>query len=317
MKIADLQVLIKIAEHQSITAAANHLDISTSAASIALKRIEQALGAQLFVRTTRQLRLSSEGERYLPICQQALDLLQQGQMAINDERQTINGEVRMSMSSEMGRNLMRTLLNGLMVQHPALSLRLHVSDNQVDFYRDGVDVALRAMASGTVKESNFYGFKICNIPHLLCASPQYLEKYGLPTKPSELIKHNALLYKLYKITHDNWTLYKGEEEYKVKMLSNRAVNDGDLVRRWCIDGVGIAKKSVIDIAEDLLKGHLQRVMPDYQIPVTELWLVLPSRQMITPAVRLIRDELKETINALRLKLINNGMLSKNEWPEYK
>jgi DNA-binding transcriptional LysR family regulator len=314
MKMADLRVVIKIAELQSITAAANQLDISSSAASIALKRIENEVGAALFVRTTRQLRLSSEGERYLPLCQQALDLLQQGQQAINDERQSINGEVRMAMSSEMGRNLMRNLLNDLLAHHPDVTLRLHVSDTRVDFYRDGVDVALRAMIAGAVNESNFYGFKICNIPHFLCASPQYLAKYGAPTHPGELIVHNALLYKLYNVTHDTWLLLHGNQEHKIKMTSNRACNDGDLVRRWCVDGVGIAKKSAIDVAQDMLAGRLQRVMPDYQIPLTELWLVLPSRQMITPAIRLIRDELKQKISALRVQLINNKTLAEHEWP---
>ncbi|MDO6684628.1 MULTISPECIES: LysR family transcriptional regulator [unclassified Agarivorans] len=316
MKVADLQVVLKIAELQSITEAANQLDMSSSAASIALKRIENALGTQLFVRTTRQIRLSAEGERYLPLCQQALDLLQQGQMAINEEKQAINGEVRMALSSEMGRNLMRNLLNQVMEQHHDLTLRLHVSDSQVDFYRDGVDVALRAMITGAAKETNFYGFKICNIPHLLCASPDYLAKHGTPSSPKDLAEHNALLYKLYKVVHDNWLLIKDDEEYKVKMVSNRAANDGDLVRRWCIDGVGIAKKSAIDVAEDLMAGRLQRFMSDYRIPVTELWLVLPSRQMISPAIRLIRDELKQKINALRLELIKHNLFDEHEWPEH-
>ncbi|KAA8597657.1 Transcriptional regulator [Vibrio cyclitrophicus] len=314
MKIADLQVLIKIAELQSITAAANQLDMSSSAASVALKRIEQSLGAQMFVRTTRQLRLSPEGERYLPLCQQALDLLQQGQMVINEEQQSINGEVRMAMSSEMGRNLMRGLLNNVMVQQPALSLRLHVSDSRVDFYRDGVDVALRAMTKSAVKELNLYGFKICNIPHFLCASPNYIEEHGAPHSLEELSLHNALLYKLYEVTHDGWELYQGEDKHKVRVNSNRAVNDGDIVRRWCLDGVGIAKKSVIDVSDDLLAGRLQRVMSQYQIPLTEMWLVLPSRQLISPAIRLIRDELKAKINELRSKLIEKEILVDSDWP---
>ena len=315
MKIADLQVLIKIAEHLSITAAANQLDMSSSAASIALKRIEKTLGAELFVRTTRQLRLSAEGERYLPLCQQALDLLQQGQIEIHHERQEINGEVRMSVSSEMGRNLMRGLLNEIMDKHPSLTLRLHASDSQVDFYRDGVDVALRAMVAGAAEETNLYGFKVCNIPHVLCASPDYLAKHGVPSTPKELTEHNTLLYKIYNVLHDSWVIYQGDEEYKLKMSSNRAVNDGDIVRRWCVDGVGIAKKSAIDVSQDLLAGRLKRFMSDYTIPVTEMWLVLPSRQMISPAIRLIRDELVAKISEVRAELISSGLLEEHEWPE--
>ena len=314
MKIEDLQVLLKVAELHSITAAANQLDISSSAASVALKRIEQQLGTQLFVRTTRKIRLSPEGERFLPLCQQAVDLLQQGVMRISEKQQDINGEVKMAMSSEMGRNLMRVLLNDIMNEYEDLSLRLLVSDSRVDFYRDGVDVALRAMTKSAVQELNMYGFKICNIPHFICASPTYIEKHGEPTTPEELANHNALLYKLYELTHDGWDLFKEKEKFKVKVKSNRAVNDGDIVRRWCVDGVGVAKKSVIDIAEDLLAGRLQRIMPAYHIPLTEMWLVLPSRQLITPAIRHIRDELKVKINQLRNALLDNNMISEEEWP---
>ncbi|WP_286937075.1 MULTISPECIES: LysR family transcriptional regulator [unclassified Pseudoalteromonas] len=315
MKIADLQVLLKVAELQSITAAANQLDMSSSAASVSLKRIEQALGAQIFVRTTRQIRLTPEGERYLPLCQQALDLLQQGQVLIHEEQQSISGEVRIAVSSEMGRNLMRVLLNNIMDKHSEVTLRLQASDSRADFYRDGIDVALRALTKEAAQELNLYGFKICNIAHVLCASPDYIKKHGEPLTSDDLLNHNALLYKLYEVVHDGWELYNDNQKYKVKMSSDRAVNDGDIVRRWCVDGTGIAKKSAIDVAEDLLAGRLKRLMPDYKIPLTEMWLVLPSRQLITPAIRLIRDELKHTISQLRKNLIAQGIINEQEWPD--
>ena len=315
VKTADLQVLLKVAELNSITAAAKQLDMSSSAASVALKRIEQALGAQLFVRTTRQLRLTSEGERYLPLCQQALALLQQGQRLIHEEQYTISGEVRIAVSSEMGRNLMRVLLSKLMRRHREVTLRLHVSDSRADFYRDGVDVALRAVTQEAAKDLNLYGFKISNIPHVLCASPHYLTQHGEPLTPADLPQHNALLYKLYDVVHDRWELYHNNQQYKIKMNSDRAVNDGDIVRRWCQDGEGIAKKSAIDVGPDLLAGSLHRLMPQYTFALTQMWLVLPSRQFISPAIRLIRDELIQTIADLREQLIAQGIVTNQEWPE--
>ena len=314
MKITDLQVLLTIAELRSITAAAHKLDMSSSATSVALKRIESTLGAQIFVRTTRQLRLTPEGERYLPLCQQALNLLQQGQVLIHEEQKSISGEVRIAVSSEMGRNLMRVLLNNVMNNYSEVTLRLHASDSRVDFYRDGVDVALRAITKDAAKDLNLYGFKICNIPHVLCAAPEYIAKHGEPLTPDDLPQHNALLYKLYEVVHDGWELVNDNKKYKIKMNSDRAVNDGDIVRRWCIDGEGLAKKSAIDVAQDLLSGRLKRLMPDYKVPLTEMWLVLPSRQLISPAIRLIRDELKETISGLRMQLIAKKILTETEWP---
>ncbi|MDP5254672.1 MULTISPECIES: LysR family transcriptional regulator [unclassified Vibrio] len=314
LKISDLKAVLVIAELQSITLAAQQLNISSSAASIALKRIEQSLGTQIFIRTTRKIRLTPEGEQFLPLCQQALALLQQGQSLINEEQQTIRGDIRMAMSSEMGRNLMRELLNSCLEQHPEIILRLHVSDSRADFYRDGVDVALRAMTKETVKELNLHGFKICNIPHSLCASPLYFEKNDLPTHPNELVDHNTLHYKLYDTIHDIWDFYREGQHYRVRVSGNRAVNDGDIVRRWSVDGVGIAKKSMIDIADDLLERRLIRIMPEYQIPLTEMWLVLPSRQLISPAIRLIRDELKDKIKQRRSALIKEKIITENEWP---
>lgn len=314
VKTEDLDVFIKVAEVSSITGAAKKLDISSSAASMAIKRIEEQLGVALFVRSTRKIRLTVEGERYLPMAKQALSALEQGLSLVTEEAQCINGELRMATSSEMGRNLMRELLNNVMKAHPSLSVRLHVSDSRVDFYRDGVDVALRAMTKDAVKESQMYGFKVCNIPHFVVASPKYLEEKGEPKVLNELTEHNALLYKLYDQTHNTWELIKGTEKQKVKVNSDRAVNDGDIVRRWCVDGVGIAKKSVIDVADDLLTKKLQRILTDYRIPLTEMWLMLPSRHLITPAVRLIRDELKLVIENKRERLIEAGVITEQEWP---
>ncbi|TKF91599.1 LysR substrate-binding domain-containing protein, partial [Vibrio sp. F13] len=156
---------------------------------------------------------------------------------------------------------------------------------------------------GAAQESNLYGFKICDIPHVLCASPDYIENHGRPLVPDDLYQHKALLYKLYEVVHDGWDLYHGDQKYRIKMNSDRAVNDGDIVRRWCIDGVGIAKKSAIDVGEDLLAGRLERILVNSDIPLTEMWLILPSRQLISPAIRLIRDELKVRIHQLRDNLL--------------
>ena len=170
-------------------------------------------------------------------------------------------------------------------------------------------------AKDAAKELNLYGFKICNIPHVLCAAPGYIAEHGQPKCPDDLSQHNALLYKLYEVVHDGWEFYHKDQKYKVKMNSDRAVNDGDIVRRWCIDGQGIAKKSAIDVAQDLLSGKLKRIMPKYSIPLTEMWLVLPSRQLISPAIRLIRDELKQHIYHLRAQLILKELITSDEWPQ--
>lgn len=98
---------------------------------------------------------------------------------------------------------------------------------------------------------------------------------------------------------------------KIKMSGNRASNDGDLVRRWCVAGKGMAIKSCLDMANDLLSGKVVNVMPEFKPRSTELWLICPSRQSITPAVRLLRDMFKEKTTAILNQLIEKGILDNN------
>ena len=311
MQLEDLRVVIKVAEFRSITAAATHLDMQMATASAAVKRIESTLGVELFVRTTRHLRLSSAGERYLPQCIAAMSMLDQAKQAIHNDLDIISGEVRLAVSSDLGRNIAIPWVDGFMEQYPQVTLRVHISDSNIDFYRDALDIALRY---GAPADSNLYGFKICNVPRLLVASPSYLELHGTPEHPKDLLNHQGLFYQLHNILNDTWhvTGVKADVErsYKIKLKSYCAANDGDLVRRWCVAGKGVAVKSSLDIANDLLSGRLVPLLPDYKVPQGELWLICPSRQSITPTVRLLRDMFRERTKVILTQLVDNGRLEK-------
>jgi DNA-binding transcriptional LysR family regulator len=308
MQTADLQVVLKVAEFRSITAAATHLNMRTATASAAVKRVENTLGVELFIRTTRHLRLSSAGERFIPQCEQALIILDQASQRTKGHLDIVDGELRIAVSSDLGRNLVTPWLDEFMEIHPKVSLRLNVSDSNIDLYRDAVDIAIRY---GSPDAANLYGFKICNVPRVLCATQGYLDKYGTPKHPHDLQSHNGLFYQLYDITHDVWEFSDRKKAYKIRMNGNRASNDGDLVRRWCAAGKGLAVKSSLDMSVDLLSGNVVGLMPEFKPTPTELWLVCPSRQLITPAVRLLRDKLKEKCTAILHQMIEKGVLNES------
>ncbi|MBA6384177.1 LysR family transcriptional regulator [Colwellia sp. BRX10-6] len=306
MLLEDLNVILKVAEFRSITAAAESLDMHTATASAAIKRVERALGVDLFIRTTRSLRLSVAGERYIPNCQQALQMLDVAKQNVKDDLDIIDGELRISIPSDLGRNLVLPWFDEFMEEHTGISVKLHVSDSNIDFYRDPVDIALRY---GSPNDANLYGFKICNVPRVICATPQYLEAHGIPKHPNDLTTHNGLLYKLHDIVHDVWEFSYKSEFIKVKMKSNRVSNDADLVRRWCVSGKGIAVKSSLDMSYDLLSNQLVTLLTGFVPKPTELWIICPSRQTITPAVRLLREHLKIKCNYVLTQLINKGILA--------
>jgi DNA-binding transcriptional LysR family regulator len=309
MLLEDLQVVLKVAEFKSITAAAASLDMRTATASAAVKRVEKFLGTELFVRTTRYLRVSNAGERYLPQCQQALLMLNQAKQNMKDDQLIIDGELRIALSSDLGRNLVSPWLDEFMETHTKITLKVNISDSNIDFYRDSVDIALRY---GSPNDAGLYGFKICNIPGILCATQTYLNKYGTPKHPHDLTSHNGLFYQLHDITHDVWNFSKNEDNYKIKMTGNRASNDGDLVRRWCVASQGLAVKSCLDMSQDLLSGNVISVMPQFKARPTELWLICPSKQSITPAVRLLRDAVKAKCYTILHQLVDKGFVDKND-----
>ncbi len=311
MLLEDLQVILKVAEFRSITQAAANLDMRTATASAAVKRVEASLGVELFVRTTRSLRLSNAGERYLPQCEEALQMLEKAKLNMKGDLDIIDGELRIAVSSDLGRNLAMGWIDEFMEQYPRVSLRAYLSDSNVDFYRDSIDMALRY---GSPSDSNLYGFKICTVPKILCATPEYLAKHGAPTHPNDLYDHNGLLYQVRDVIHDVWDFkhidssQDSNENFKIKMKANRSSNDADLVRRWCVAGKGLAIKSGVDMANDLLAGNLVHVMPNYQAKPTELWLVCPSKQSITPAVRILRDSFRAKSKAILHQLVERGIL---------
>jgi DNA-binding transcriptional LysR family regulator len=237
-------------------------------------------------------------------------MLDQAKQNMKDDLDIVDGELRIALSSDLGRNLAISWLDEFLETYPEVSLRTNVTDSNIDFYRDSVDMALRY---GSPSDANLYGFKICNVPGVLCATPNYLDSHGTPEHPHDLVSHNGLFYQLYDITHDHWSFSHESTgaEYKIKMNGNRASNDGDLVRRWCAAGKGLAVKSSLDMSAELLSGKVVSIMPEFKPRSTELWLIFPSRQSITPAARLLRDSFKEKSVAILNQLIDKGILDEN------
>lgn len=290
MNTSDLSLFIRIAETGSVTESAKQHGISTAAASSALKRLEKQLDIQLFIRTTRQLRLTAQGEQFLFHCRQALDALEQGRVSANEIVGKIAGELRLSVSSDLGRNVIMPWLDELMDKHPSVSINLNVGDSLSNFFIDEVDVALRY---GKPEDSSMVAFHIATINRITCASPTYIANHGQPSHPDELRTHNCLLYRLDGRLFNQWEFMDKSGSYKVKVSSNRVSNDTDIVRRWAVAGKGIAHRSQIDIHDDIRNGNLVPILPEYHSPPAQLYLLCPSRKQVTPAVIAFREMLRE------------------------
>ncbi|QYK01138.1 LysR family transcriptional regulator [Shewanella psychrotolerans] len=289
MQLADLILFVRVADCGSLTGAAVELDISTAVASAGLKRLEKELDTVLFIRSTRSLRLTAAGERYLSYCRRALEDLRLGEQALACAKSQIGGLLSIALPSDAGRNFILPWLDMLMDEHPNLQLRLHLSDSLTDFYHDKIDVALR---SGTPKDSNLVAFKICSAKRVLCASPDYLKIHGQPESLTDLEQHNCLFFMLDQRTHDQWCFYKDDQAQKVRVSGNRTCNDAEVARKWAIAGKGVVYKSSLDLADDLKSGALVPLLTQYTGESADLYLVCPGRQHVTQLVIMLREHLR-------------------------
>jgi DNA-binding transcriptional LysR family regulator len=292
MNTSDINLFIRIVETGSITEVAKQQGLTTAAVSSALKRLEKQLDLQLLIRTTRQLRITPQGEQFLFHSRQALRTLEQGRISAHQLQGRISGKLRLSISSDLGRNSALPWIDELLDLHPSLSIDLSVGDSLSDFYLDQVDVALRY---GKPQDSTMVSFHIATLKRVTCASPSYLSTFGEPLHPDDLRQHNCLLHRRSGRLFNHWEYMDNAKACNIKVEGNRVSNDTDIVRRWAISGKGIAYRSQIDVMSDLRDGSLVEVLPLYQSPPVELHLICPSSKQVSPAVIELRELLRKKL----------------------
>jgi DNA-binding transcriptional LysR family regulator len=296
MHLRDLELFVTTAAQGGLSAAARLLDISPAVASASLKRLETDLGTALFVRTTRSMRLTVAGERLLARCRPLLDGLREAEEELRANETTIEGQLQISMPSDLGRHVVLPWLNAFQALHPGVRLRLQLTDRLADIYREPVDIALRF---GKPRDSGMVALPLLEDNHrVLCAAPAYLARRGVPASPRELAAHNCLCFMVDETVNDRWRFRKGDEEIEVAVRGDRVADDSEIVRRWALDGLGLCYRSRIDVQADLARGALRIVCADWEGNNQPLYMVLAGRRQVSPAVRMLREFLAEKMKTL-------------------
>lgn len=296
IRFDDLQVFVHAAQSGSFSAAARQLDLSPALASSAVQRLERALGIRLLQRSTRRMRLSEDGERYLPHAQAILAAVAGGDAALAQGRDAIAGTLRLSAPSDLGRNLLLPWLDEFQRSHPQVSLHLRISDQAADFFRESLDAGLRY---GMLADSSLVSLPLLPANRrTVCASPAYLARHGTPRTPEALRQHNCLRYVMGEQTHDRWNFHLPDGARAIAVGGDRSSDDADVVRRWAVAGLGVTYKSRLDVWADLQAGRLVELFPpDYGEPAP-LQLVCAHRSAVTPALQALRGFLIERLEEM-------------------
>ncbi len=285
IRLDDLALFVRTAALGSFSKAAREVNLLPGQASAAIGRLERELDIRLFARSTRSLRLTEEGKRYLPFAQDALQAMRDGFDGIRGDANSLTGTLQIAAPSDFGRNLLLPWISEFRRAHPNLDIQLMVSDQVTDVFRVPVDIALRY---GPIDDASYVALPVApGNRRVLVASPDYVARHGPLATLDGLAAHNCLQFRLRGRTYDRWSFPLPAGERVVQVAGRLVTDDAEVVRRWALAGEGIAYKSWLDVSADVAQGRLHVLLPELPGEATPLNLVCPHRRQFSPAVKLL------------------------------
>ncbi|MES2072976.1 MAG: LysR substrate-binding domain-containing protein [Pseudomonadota bacterium] len=290
--LGDIRLFVEAANLGGLSAAGRKLGLTPAAASARLAKLEETLKTRLFERTTRQLRLTNEGRLYLEHCRLALQALDDAHAALQTGQNIVRGKLRISATSDFGRNLLSEWLDEFNAQYPEVSFALILSDGLSNMLQDDIDLAIRF---GVLPDSSLIARRLAANRRVLCASPDYVARHGTPREPNELDGFRCIVHGTVPGAINEWRFTRGKEEqtYMVPSDTARETNDGAVAREWALRGYGVAVKSMWDITADLKAGRLTILIPEWRCPDAPLHALYHRNRYVTPRLRVFLDFLVE------------------------
>lgn len=288
--LSHMHVFVDIADQGSLAGAARRRGMAPSAVTASLKRLEARVGAQLILRSTRQLILTPEGERFLA---QSREIIERTTEAIDQlvPGGPLTGTIRITSINDFGRARVAPLLDGFLKDHPGVRIELHLDDHVTDLIAGGFDIALR---TGPLTDSALIARLLMRSGRSIAAAPAYWQAHGKPAHPDDLIHHNCLVLSHLGVSQ-RWTFQNGGKTFSVPVRGDRAANDAGLLRQWAIDGGGIVMKTDYDIEADIAAGRLETALDDFHNDGINLYAVHVAGRHLPRRVEAFLDYLSRML----------------------
>lgn len=280
-KLQSMKAFVEVVNHSGFAAAGRHMDLSRSVVNKMVLQLEADLGVPLLQRTTRRVSPTDAGRDFYERCLNILAEVAAAEQSIAQIHTEPKGTLRINAPMSFGTLHLSPAIAAFMRQYPDLQVQLTLSDRFIDLVEEGFDVTVR-VAAFDPDATNLTCHLLAPIPRVLCASPDYLDKRGIPIQPSDLHGHDCLHYG-HLATGSQWRLIdKDGKQQSVLIRSRYCSNNGEALRDAAIQGVGIALLPTFMLQEALQKHMLQVVMVDYSPPAISAFVAyLPNRHLST------------------------------------
>ncbi|WP_299181579.1 LysR family transcriptional regulator [uncultured Neptuniibacter sp.] len=285
MNLNDVRLFIQVIEHNSFTSAADKLGIQKSTISRRIAQLEDELGVRLLQRTTRKLSLTDEGENLYRRCHPLFDELDTIEDYVTSRQEEPKGRLRITMPLEISIFIMNDVISSFLHKYPLIQLDMELSARLVDLVEEGIDLALRV---GDLSDSSLIGRKIADASSELYASVNYLEKYGVPETPDDLISHQCIGTNL---GSNDWVFENWEAAKPVPINFRLRANSLSFCREMIKQDLGIGRMPKAFCIDDINAGLVREVLPDYKVPSVGIHALYPSRKHLNPRIRLFIDHM--------------------------
>src|SRR5258706_2452084 len=297
-RLTSLTTFVRVVDSGRFAAAGRRLNLSTTMVSNHVQALEDRLGARLLNRTTRKVSLTEVGKAYYDRCTQILADLEAADDIAGALQSTPRGTLRIYTATHIVPYI-APVVAGFLSSYPDVKVDLTMGERTIDLIDEGFDVAIRLTPP---PDSSLIVRSLATWRHVLCCSPDYIDKHGRPQQLSELANHNCVRHGLYP--YDEWRFVnrKGTPA-SVRVSGNLISNSGDTMRMAALHGVGVCLAPGFLIADDLEAGRLVRLLPEYRPVEFAMNAVYPHRHHLSAKVRIFIDRLAQH-SAEHQKLIN-------------
>jgi DNA-binding transcriptional LysR family regulator len=289
-QLAAMATFVRVADAGSLSGAARSLPSSLTSVSRQIAALEQHFGTQLLLRTTRRLSLTDDGRILYERAKSILGEFKEIEAMLSRGRRMPSGRIRVSAPTLMGRMLIAPLLAEFLRRYPLLSVDLLLIDRAVDMVEEDIHLSLRI---GHLPDSQLVARKLADLKMIVCASPAYLEQRGFPKIPSDLSRHDCLVFSDAPGIAD-WAFKEGaKSERRIRISGRLWVNSLDALVTAAKEGAGIVRVPSWQVEADIADGSLRRLLIDYERPPTPLHLLFQPSRLTSPKARVFVDYLVE------------------------
>ncbi len=281
-----IKTFVILVENHSISQTAEKMDVAVSAVSRRLKELESSLGVQLIQRTTRKMHLTEAGEKFYQRCVRLLEDFEEAKQEVSNTATALSGTLKISTPLSFGVAHLSPAISAFMHLHPQIKIDLDMSDQRRDLVEEGLDLAIRI---GELEDSSLMARKLSSVRHVVCASPNFFNRYGKPEVPQDLSGLPALCYG--NLSQPDIWYYrdKNNNSANVKVAMRMRATNGDALVEAAIAGLGVLCEPSFIVHGAVERGVLTPVLTDYQWYAMNIYAVYPQTKHVPARVRAFID----------------------------